>query len=206
MKITHYIRQHLSNSSVTINPFKIRVFRKLALVTTLLAAPPVMCAPMLQLPTDFVGTFGVDYPLLDPVYSIEDGNTGTTDYFFEWALSSSDSSGNFVGSFFSPLAGFMPLDTQSFAAALFPTAGSYVLDLSMSTFHQPGGVPGCGPNSQCFDSSLPFSNLITSASMNVQLLAAVPVTPTLWLVGAGLLAVGAAVSGRKSLNGKASLA
>lgn len=145
-------------------------------------------APMLQLPDSFTGVFGVDYPVIDPVFNLDEGDGSTTDYFFEWTIVTFDSNGGFVGGFNSSILGTLPLATQSFADMLFPNAGNYKLELSMATFHQTGGMAACGPHSGCFDFNTPFDSFVTTESMYVTL-ATVPATPTFWLAGIGLAGV-----------------
>ena len=75
---------------------------------------------------------------------------------------------------------------ETLGDSFFPTAGNYLVEVSMVTFHQDGGLAGCGPHSGCFDNNLPFYQLKTIDTMNVQL-GAVPVPPAVWLFASGLL-------------------
>lgn len=187
MNNTKFIRQGLIDGLTITKNSLIRIYLGITLTTCLVASWPAVGAPVLELPPDFVGVFGEDYPVIDPVFNFDEGNPATTDYLYEWVIVTY-LSGEMVGSFLNSREDFIPLtlDSSGIGSSLFPTAGDYVLELSMATLHQVGGLPGCGPNSGCFDSTKPFTELGTYDRMNVRL-TSVPVPAAVWLFGSGLI-------------------
>jgi hypothetical protein len=191
MTNTKCIRQGWVGSFVITKNSLMRIYLGITLAAGLIIALPAMSAPVLELPPDFAGVFGVEYPVINPVYNIDEGDPATTDYLYEWVILTRDSSGTEVASLLNSRVDFIPLDS-SIVPSLFPTAGDYTLELSMTTFHQLGGLLECGPNSGCFDNTKPSSDLVTSDTMNVRLLSApvlayVPVPAAVWLFGSGLI-------------------
>lgn len=189
MDITKYPRQIWYNTlEITKKLFALFC---LSIVVALcsLTALPAMSAPVLEFnQRNFTGIFGVDYPVLDFMVDINDGEANTTDYFFEWTLLSRDSSNNIVDSFTHSVFGHYEsrLLDGYYGDSLSPTVGDYTLTLSMSTFHQVGGLPECGPHSGCWDYTKPFNELFTSDTMSVQL-SSVPIPAAAWLFGSGLM-------------------
>lgn len=189
MNNTKFIRQGLIDGLTITKNSLIRIYLGITLTACLMTTWPAVGAPVLELPPDFVGVFGVDYPVINPVFNFDEGNTATTDYLYEWVITTY-SSGVMVAALLNSREDFIPLtlDSSGIGSSLFPTAGDYVLELSMATFHQVGGLPGCGPNNSCFDSTKPFSDLSTYDTMNVRL-TSTPVPAAVWLFGSGLIAL-----------------
>lgn len=190
MNNTKFIRQGLIDGLTITKNSLIRIYLGITLTACLMTTWPAVGAPVLELPPDFVGVFGVDYPVINPVFNFDDGDTATTDYFYEWGIFTRYSSGIIGESTLTSVEDFIPLtlDSSGIGSSLFPTAGDYILELRMATFHQLGGLSGCGPHSSCFDSTKPFSDLITYDTMNVHLSSA-PVPAAVWLFGSGLIAL-----------------
>ena len=165
------------------------VYCNLALIAGLLTFSPFLKATALQLPPDYIGTYEEDWPIIDPIYHTGDGNSATTDYFFEWVLVSMDSSNDWVDGFSNSVESWMPLDTSGgFGSLLFPAPGTYAINLSFATFHQEGGLPGCGPHTTCYDFSLPFTGNTAGDEMIVTL-NSVPAPTVIYLISIGLLGV-----------------
>lgn len=142
-------------------------------------------ASTLQLPTSIIGSYVKDWPNLDPIYDIDDGDRTTMDYFFEWELFTRDSSNNKVYGITNSVETWMPLETSDFPS-FFPAPGAYTIELRLTTAHQAGGLPNCGPHTICFDYSLESTIDTVSDYMNVTL-NSVPVPASVWLFGSGLL-------------------
>lgn len=185
---TYSSGQSLFESFVIFKKTLIRISAGLVIATGMLTASPAISTPIVQFQqTDFVGVFGVDYPPLDYVASLDDDNPATTDYFLDWLLVSIDSSGNVLD--FESSSNFehdwySSVDPDAF----FPVAGKYVLKLSLLTVHSEGGLPECGPNTSCFDFDLPSYETNPSAEMNVYLTSAsIPEPPIAVLIASGLV-------------------
>lgn len=189
MNNTKFICQGLLGGLAIIKNSLIRIYLGITLAAGLMTAWPAVGAPVLELPPDFVGVFGVDYPVIDPVFNFDEGDPATTDYFYEWViLTRYSSDGMMVGSLLTSVEDFIPLTLNSsgIGSTLFPTAGDYTLELRMATSHQLGGLPECGPHSGCFEFTKPFIDLVTYDTMNVHL-SSVPVPAAVWLLGSGLI-------------------
>ena len=155
-----------------------------ALIAGLPPFSPVVQASTLSLPNDFTGTYGIDWPIIDPIYNISDDNSATTDYFFEWTLTSLDSSNNTIAEFTNTVESWMPL--VGWGSLLFPGPDVYTLRLKAATLHQASGLQHCGPHSVCYDFSLEHNFDYTSNDMTVTL-SAISIPPAFWLFGSGLL-------------------
>lgn len=137
---------------------------------------------------DFLGVYGDAIPL-DIVYSIDDGDQATTDWFREWTITLRDSTGfeydfNSASSSIEDLKNYLWSSTVSF-----PQPGNYKIDLLLGTFHAVGNFdPNCSPQGGCwnhdFDDILQNDSVL--AVMNVSL-APIPIPPAVWLFGSGLL-------------------
>jgi len=160
------------------------LFLFLALIAGLLSFSSVVQASTLSLPNDFTGTYGIDWPIIAPIYNTNDGNSATTDYFFEWTLSSRDPSNNPIAEFTHSVESWMPL--VGWGSLLFPGPGVYTLTVQAATLHQAGGQQQCGPHSVCYDFSLDHNFGYASNDMIVTL-NAIPIPASIWLFGSGLL-------------------
>lgn len=160
------------------------IFLFLAFIAGLLSFSSVVQASTLSLPNDFTGTYGIDWPIIAPIYNMSDDNSATTDYFYEWTLTSRDSSNNPIAGFTNSVESWMPL--LDWGSLLFPGPGVYTLTLQAATLHQASGLQQCGPHSGCYDSSLKHNFDYASNDMLVTL-NAIPIPAAVWLFGSGLL-------------------
>jgi hypothetical protein len=169
-------------------------------IVGLISSFPVMSFPILEIPTSFVGEYGADPIVIDPIiHDISDSNDTTTDYFVEWVTSSFDATGKERGGLTQSreetLSSILPLDPSGiFYNAYFPEPGLYSLRIDLVTYHIVDG-PICSDRNNfhdCFIENSQFlnshpgslSSFDTTASMAVQL---VPEPPASLLFSIGLM-------------------